>query len=65
MHLFIRFLVLSLFLTLTQNFNVGSLNVNGASDVKKKKKSGFVFETVRVTKINVVFFQETHSDDCN
>jgi len=40
-------------------FKVGSLNVNGA---REEKKRALVFETAKMKRIDVLFLQETHSD---
>lgn len=45
-------------------FRVGTLNVSGAREVKKKKKKGHLCWT-RSKRIDVLFLQEVHSDQCN
>lgn len=44
------------------NINMGSLNINGArSDVKRAS----LYKLIDFKKLDVVFIQETHSDDEN
>lgn len=43
-------------------FRVGTLNVNGAREVKKR---ALVLDTARSKCIDVLFLQEVHSDQCN
>lgn len=43
-------------------FKIGSLNVNGARDTRKR---AVVFEMVKMKHIDVLFLQETHSDNGN
>ena len=43
-------------------FKVGSLNVSGARETRKR---ALVFEMAKQKHIDVVFLQETHSDDGN
>jgi hypothetical protein len=40
-------------------FRVGSVNVNGAREGKKRAS---IFETAKIKKVDVLFLQETHSD---
>lgn len=42
------------------SFKIGSLNLNGARDVKTRV---FLYDTAKLKKLNVLFIQETHSDD--
>lgn len=44
------------------NLNIGTLNVNGARDSKKRMA---VFEFIKLKSIDVMFLQETHSDQKN
>ena len=41
------------------NLNIGTLNVNGARDSKKRMA---VFEFMKLKSIDVMFLQETHSE---
>ena len=43
-------------------FRVGSVNVNGAREGKKRAS---IFETAKIKKVDVLFLQETHSDGGN
>lgn len=44
------------------HFKVGTLNLNGARDVRKRST---LYELVKLKNIDVMFLQETHSDVCN
>ena len=44
------------------HFNLSTLNVNGARDVRKR---ACIFETFKLKKMNVMMLQETHSDVFN
>ena len=44
------------------SFKVSSLNLNGARDVKKR---AYLFETLKLKKMNIMMLQETHSDVFN
>ena len=60
--LFISLIVFSLAINIfiiMNVFKVGSLNVNGARDIKKR---AVVFETAKMKHIDVMFLQETHRD---
>ena len=60
--LFISLIVFSLVINIfiiMNVFKVGSLNVNGARDIKKR---AVVFETAKMKHIDVMFLQEIHSD---
>lgn len=43
-------------------FRVGSLNVNGA---REERKRALIFQTAKIKHIDVLFLQETHSDVFN
>lgn len=63
--LFFQFgLVLCLFLTYLamSHFNISTLNLNGARDVKKRAN---LFELIKLKRFNVMMVQETHSDTLN
>uniref|UniRef100_A0A674N027 exodeoxyribonuclease III n=1 Tax=Takifugu rubripes TaxID=31033 RepID=A0A674N027_TAKRU len=47
---------------LMNNFKVGSLNINGAREARKRAKA---YETAKNKRIDVLFLQETHSSDSN
>ena len=55
-------LLVSSLLFLMENFKIGSLNINGARDVRKRAA---LYELSRVKHIDVLFLQETHSDPDN
>lgn len=59
--LLLSFLWLILSCTMGE-FRIASLNVNGARDVRKRLE---IYEVVRQKQIDVLFMQETHSDDKN
>ncbi len=44
------------------NFNIGTLNLNGARDDHKRM---MLFEFIRQKQIDIVLLQETHSDSKN
>lgn len=44
------------------SFRLGSLNVNGAKEAKKRV---LVFDTAQMKHIDVLFLQEIHRDECN
>lgn len=59
--LLIGFKVLAFNLSLAMDsLRVGTLNVNGA---RKEKKRALVFDTARRKNVDVLFLQETHSDE--
>ena len=59
--LFIYFTVFVFNISFTMSsFRVGTLNVNGAREAKKR---ALVFDTARMKSIDVLFLQETHSDE--
>ncbi len=49
----------SSFISHMNGFSVGTLNVNGAREVKKR---ALVLDTARSKRIDVLFLQEVHSD---
>ena len=53
------YLLISLFMA---HFNLSTLNVNGARDVRKR---ACIFETFKLKNMNVMMLQETHSDVFN
>ena len=60
--LFISLIVFSVYLNFSiimDVFKVGSLNVNGARELRKRR---LVFEMAKMKHIDVLFLQETHSD---
>ena len=62
MFAFITFCTFYLFISHMEGFRVGTLNVNGAREVKKR---ALVLDTARRKRINVLFLQEVHSDRNN
>lgn len=50
------------FLLHMTSFNLATLNINGARDVRKRAQ---LFELVKQKHIDVLFAQETHSDEKN
>ncbi len=56
-HLFIFF-----FFILMVSFNIGSLNINGCRDVRKRVT---LFKYLQLKKADVILLQETHTDACN
>lgn len=51
--------VVSLFLLFMNNFKIGSLNLNGSREMKKRAT---VYELIRLKCLDVLLVQETHSD---
>lgn len=56
------FCLFSFFFYLMGEIKIGSLNINGCRDALKRAA---VFELIKQKNINVMFLQETHSDDRN
>lgn len=48
--------------SLMEHFKVGTLNVNGAREAKKR---AMIYEVMKIKQIDVLFLQETHSDSSN
>ena len=48
--------------SIMDTFRVGSLNVNGAREPKKRAT---IYETAKMKRIDVFYLQETHSDSTN
>lgn len=44
------------------SFNIGSLNINGCRDVRKRST---LFKYLQLKKADVILLQETHTDACN
>lgn len=61
-HPFFCFIALFALFFLMGEIHLGSLNVNGARDCKKRAQ---IYETLRCKSIDVLFVQETHSDALN
>lgn len=57
--MFIVYCEFSLTLECVSNFRVSTLNVNGARDPRKRAN---LFELMKLTKIDIMFVQETPSD---
>ena len=55
-------LQLYLLFYLMEHFKVGTLNVNGAREAKKR---AMIYEVVKDKRMDVLFLQETHSDSLN
>lgn len=49
-------------LILMVSFNIGSLNINGCRDVRKRST---LFKYLQLKKADVILLQETHTDACN